>query len=286
MHTEPLTSPTPIVRPSSPTSRPDFGKMLSKVPEVTVFFWVIKVLCTTVGETAADFLSDTLGLGLTLTSVVMTIGLIAILWYQFRQTRYIPWIYWLAVAFISIVGTLITDNLSDNFGVSLELTTAVFGVALIATFLIWYRSEGTLSIHSITTRKREAYYWLAILFTFALGTAAGDLVSERYDLGYWKAALIFGALIVIVAVAYYGLHLNEVTAFWLAYILTRPLGASIGDLLTADKADGGLGFTTTAVTIVFLTLIVGTVFYLTISGRDAPAAVADPSAGLSEAAAD
>src|SRR4051794_13398834 len=143
-------------------------EMLNKVPEVTVYFWLIKVLCTTVGETAADFLNDHVGLGLTGTSIVMSIALAIALWYQFRKWEYDPPIYWLSVALISVVGTLITDNLSDNFGVALELTTAVFAVALTATFAIWYRSERTLSIHSITTTRREGFYWLAILFTFAL----------------------------------------------------------------------------------------------------------------------
>ncbi len=145
----------------------------NRVPQVTVDFWIIKLLAVTMGETAADYLNVNLGLGLTLTSFIMTGVLVVALIAQFSQKRYVPWAYWLAVILISVVGTLITDNLVDNFGVPLEVTTAVFSVALIATFALWYKSERTLSIHSIYTNKREAFYWLAILFTFALGTAAG-----------------------------------------------------------------------------------------------------------------
>lgn len=244
-------------------------QMLNKVPEITIFFWIIKVLCTTVGETAADFLNDHIGLGLTGTSIVMSVALIAALWVQFRKERYVPTIYWISVALISVVGTLITDNLTDNLGVALELTTAVFAVALATTFAIWYASERTLSIHSITTTKREGFYWLAILFTFALGTAAGDLVSERMDIGYLKSALLFIGLIAAVAVAHYVFHLDPVTSFWLAYILTRPLGASIGDYLSQPRDDGGLGFGTVGTTMLFLAAIMGLVAYLNMSRRDA-----------------
>ena len=166
--------------------------MLNKVPEVTLYFWIIKVLCTTVGETAADFLNDNLGLGLTKTTFVTAAVLVVALVFQFRVRRYVPGIYWLAVVLISVVGTLITDNLTDNFGVSLVTTTVVFSVVLAAVFAAWYASERTLSIHTIVTTRREAFYWLAVLFTFALGTAAGDLTAERLAVGYWKSALLFG----------------------------------------------------------------------------------------------
>ena len=215
--------------------------MLNKVPEITIFFWLIKVLCTTVGETAADLLNETLNLGLSGTSVVMGVMLIIVLFFQFRARRYIPSVYWLAVVLLSIVGTLITDNLVDTYEVPLETTTIIFGVALIVTFVAWYASEGTLSIHTIYTTRREAFYWLAILFTFALGTAAGDLVAERYELGYLTSALIFGALIAAVTIAHYAFGLDAVLTFWIAYILTRPLGASLGDFLSQPVDDGGLG---------------------------------------------
>ncbi|OCZ49838.1 hypothetical protein [Dehalobacter sp. TeCB1] len=243
-------------------------KLLSKVPEITIFFWVIKVLATTVGETAADFLNVNLNLGLTITSFIMA-GLLAVtLYFQFKAEKYIPRIYWLAVVLISIVGTLITDNLVDNFGVPLETTTVIFAVALIATFLLWFRSERTLSIHSIYTIKREAFYWLAILFTFALGTAAGDLASEGLNLGYFNSAVIFAVLIAAVAVAYYRFKLNSVVAFWIAYILTRPLGASIGDFMSQARDEGGLALGTVSTSAIFLAIILILVVVLSITKMD------------------
>jgi uncharacterized membrane-anchored protein len=248
--------------------RPTARTMLNKVPEVTVFFWLIKVLATTVGETAADFLNEHVGLGLTGTSLV-TAGLLAVvLGVQFGRDRYVPTVYWLAVVLISIVGTLITDNMVDNFGISLVTSTIVFSVALAATFAVWYASERTLSIHSIYTTRREAFYWLAILFTFALGTAAGDLVAERMNVGYFASAFIFGALIGVVALAHFRLRMNAVLAFWIAYILTRPLGASIGDLLSQPKEDGGLGFGVVITSAIFLLTILGVVIYLSITKAD------------------
>ena len=246
--------------------------LLNRVPEVTLVFWIIKILSTTVGETAADFLSVTLNLGLTLTSVVMAALLAVALVNQFRLRRYVPASYWTVVVLISIVGTLITDNLVDNLGVALETTTVVFAVALVATFAAWYASERTLSIHSIVTARREAFYWLAILFTFALGTAAGDLVAERLDVGYWKSAVLFGALIAVVAVAHLRFGLDAVLAFWAAYILTRPLGASLGDWASQPKDDGGLALGTVGTSALFLAAILGLVVYLTVTRRDAPSA--------------
>jgi uncharacterized membrane-anchored protein len=253
--------------------------MLNKVPEVTLYFWIIKILCTTVGETAADYLNETLGFGLTNTSYVMAALLIIILVFQFKAKKYVPWIYWLTVVFISVVGTLITDNLSDNLGVPLETTTVVFAILLAITFVIWYAFEKTLSIHSIVTTKREAFYWLAILFTFALGTAAGDLTAEKFDLGYLTSLGIFAGLIAIVTIVYYVLRAQIATAghrmasyavwtFWIAYILTRPLGASIGDFLSQAQSDGGLGLGTTTTSFIFLGAILLLVIYLTITRKD------------------
>lgn len=260
-------------------------QMLNKVPEVTIFFWIIKILATTVGETAADFLGTNLNLGLTITTAIMTGLLLVTLVFQFRSRKYVPGIYWLAVVLISVVGTLITDNLTDNLGVSLVTTTAIFAAALLVTFAIWFANERTLSIHSITTAKREAFYWLAILFTFALGTAAGDLVAEKFSLGYLPSALMFGGLIVAVAVAYYVFKLDSVVAFWAAYILTRPLGASLGDFLSQARGDGGLGLGTVGTSGLFLATILVLVVYLTLSKRDqrpAEATLAEPEAALSE----
>jgi uncharacterized membrane-anchored protein len=250
--------------------------MLNKVPEVTVFFWIIKILCTTVGETAADFLNDNLGLGLIKTMVIMSIGLAVMLVLQFRTRRYVPMIYWVSVVFISVVGTLITDYFTDERGVRLQVTTAVFSVILAGVFALWYASERTLSIHTIVTSKREAFYWLAVLFTFALGTAAGDLVAEQMNLGYGKSVVLFAGLIAIVF-ALYKIGLNAVLSFWLAYILTRPLGASIGDFLSQPRADGGLGLGTVGTSALFLAAIAGLVAYLSITRVDVidPIPVAD-----------
>jgi uncharacterized membrane-anchored protein len=246
--------------------------MLSKVPEVTLYFWIIKILCTTVGETAADLLNENLGLGLTTTSLIMSVLLVVTLVLQFRVKAYVPGVYWLAVVLISVVGTLVSDNLTDNLGVSLTVTTPVFAVLLAVTFAAWYASERTLSIHSIRTVRREAFYWLAILFTFALGTSAGDLTAERLDLGYWVSAVVFGALIAAVTAAHLRLRLGAVLAFWIAYVLTRPFGASIGDYLSQPRGDGGLGLGTVGTSMLFLVTILALVVYLTVTRRDVAAA--------------
>jgi uncharacterized membrane-anchored protein len=242
--------------------------MLNKVPEVTLYFWVIKIMATTVGETAADYLNVNLGFGLTNTTYAMGALLIATLVWQFRKRAYVPGIYWLAIVFISVVGTLITDNLTDNFGVSLVTSTIGFAVALAAVFAAWFASERTLSIHTIVTSRREGFYWLAILFTFALGTAAGDLAAERLSIGYWPSALIFAGMIAAVTIAHFRFQLNAVLAFWLVYILTRPLGASIGDYLSQARKDGGLGLGTTATSALFLLTILALVTFLTVTRRD------------------
>lgn len=265
-------SPVTVLRMTTTSStsarRHDARAMLNKVPEVTLYFWLIKILCTTVGETAADFLNGTLGFGLTATSAIMT-GLLAVaLTAQFRARRYIPSIYWISVVLISVVGTLITDNLTDNLGVSLFVSTGVFAAALAATFGIWYARERTLSIHTISTTPREGFYWLAVLLTFALGTAAGDLFAEKLAFGYGPSVLIFGGMIAAITVAWKKLGLNAVTAFWAAYILTRPLGASIGDFTSQPTSNGGLGLGTTGTSLIFLTAILGLVSYLTITKVD------------------
>lgn len=236
--------------------------MLNKVPEVTVAFWVIKVLATTVGETAADFLAVTLGLGLSGTTMIMGALTVAALVAQFRARRYRPTLYWVSVVLISIVGTLVTDGLVDGLGVSLWVTTLGFAVALTVTFSTWWAVERTLSIHTIQTTRRESFYWAAILFTFALGTAAGDLLSEGLALGYAVALAVFAAAIALVALAYNRRLLAAIPAFWAAYVLTRPLGASVGDLLSQAPADGGLGLGTVATSGVFLLVTFALVTHL------------------------
>ncbi|HSR95062.1 MAG TPA: hypothetical protein VLK56_09375 [Solirubrobacterales bacterium] len=259
-------SPVAVVPPRSASS---LGRqMLNKVPEITLYFWIIKILCTTVGETAADLLNENLGLGLTNTTYIMAALLIVTLVFQFRARKYVPGVYWLAVVLISVVGTLFSDNLVDNLGVELQTTTIAFSVILACVFAVWYASERTLSVHTIVTSRREAFYWLAILFTFALGTSAGDLVAEKLELGYLPSVGIFAGAIAIVTLAHFRFRLNAILAFWIAYILTRPLGASIGDFLSQPVGETGLGLGTILTSVIFLSTILALVVYLTITKRD------------------
>jgi uncharacterized membrane-anchored protein len=251
-------------------------KMLNKVPEVTLYFWLIKVLCTTVGETASDYLATNLSLGLTKTTFITGALLLVTLVFQFRLRRYVAGVYWLGIVLISVVGTQITDNLTDNLGVSLVTTTIAFSILLAIVFGIWYASERTLSIHTIYTTKREAFYWLAVLFTFALGTAAGDLTAERLNVGYAWSLVLFAGAIAFVTALHYGLRLNAVATFWIAYILTRPLGASTGDLLSQTRHDGGLGLGTTVTSFVFLAAILAVVTFLSVTRRDVTEIAAHP----------
>jgi uncharacterized membrane-anchored protein len=250
--------------------------MLNKVPEVTLAFWIVKVMSTTVGETGADYLAVHVGLGTALTDGIMAVLLVLSLVLQLRARQYVPWRYWLTVVLVSVVGTQITDALTDGFEVSLYLSTAVFAVALAGTFAVWYRMERTLSIRTIVTTRRELFYWTAILFTFALGTAAGDLATEELQLGFRLGILIFGALIAVVAVAY-RLGAGSVLAFWIAYILTRPLGASLGDFLSQPQAYGGMGLGTVVTSAFFLAVIVILVAFLSVdaNGTAEPASVTE-----------
>lgn len=242
-------------------------RLLNKVPEITVFFWIIKVLCTTVGETASDFLNVNLNFGLTGTSIVTGILLAIALVLQFRSKRYVPALYWTNVVLVSVFGTLVTDNLTDGLGVPLETSTIVFSVLLALTFGIWYANERTLAIHTIFTRRREAFYWLAILFTFALGTAAGDLMAESLGLGYSTTGLIIVAVVAAIALAW-KIGMDPVLSFWIIYVMTRPLGASLGDYLSQPPKYGGLGLGATVTSAIFLTAIAATVAYLAVTRRD------------------
>lgn len=239
------------------------ARMLNKVPEVTLYFWAIKIMSTTVGETGADYLAVHAGLGTALTGGIMAALLIAALVLQVRMRRYVPWIYWLTVVLVSVVGTQITDLLTDKLGISLYATTVAFAAALALIFAIWYWFERTLSIHTIVTTRRELFYWLAILLTFALGTAAGDLATEALGLGFNLGVLVFSTLIAAITLAY-RLGANPVLTFWLAYILTRPLGASLGDLMSQSREYGGLGFGTVYTSLGFLVVIVALVALISI----------------------
>lgn len=230
-------------------------RWLNKVPEVTLAFWIIKIMSTTVGETGADFLAVNAGWGQGATSSVMAALLAAALLTQLRSHRYTPWIYWLTVVLVSVVGTQITDLLTDGLGVTLYVSTSVFAALLAAIFSVWYWVERTLSIHHIITRSRELFYWAAILCTFALGTAAGDLATEVLGLGFTWGAVAFGGLIGVIY-AIWRMGGNAVLTFWIGYILTRPFGASLGDLLTQAKTYGGLGMGAMWTSALFLLVIV------------------------------
>lgn len=251
--------------------------MRNKVPEVTIFFWIIKILCTTVGESFADYINSTLGFGLTNTTLVFSAALVAVLVIQFRLRQYVPGVYWLAVVLISVVGTLLTDNLTDGHNVPLWISTTVFGVLLAVVFGVWYARERTLSIHTIITRPRESFYWLTVLVTFALGTAAGDWTLDLTGWGPGPSVLLPAGLIALTALAW-RFGAGPVLCFWIAYILTRPLGANIGDFLGSGKADGGLGLGTLWTSVLFLGTILATVIYLTVTRRDETKPAAEVSA--------
>jgi uncharacterized membrane-anchored protein len=253
-------------------------KLLNKVPEVTLFFWIIKIMCTTVGETAADYLNDNLGFGLVNTTYFAGALLAVLLLAQFRLRRYVPTAYWAVVVVISVFGTLITDNMTDLHNVPLTTSTPIFAAILAIVFASWFAVERTLSIHTIFTARREGFYWLTILFTFALGTAAGDLVAEKFSIGYGPSIAIWGGGIALITAAHYALKLNAVLAFWLAYVLTRPLGASIGDFMSQKSHRyGGLGLGTTGTSYIFLGCILALVAFLTVTRRDQSPAELEPA---------
>jgi uncharacterized membrane-anchored protein len=241
--------------------------MLSKVPEITVWFWVIKILCTTVGESFADWINMTLGVGLIPTALIFTVVLAGVLGWQLSLSRYVPFVYWLTVVVVSVTGTLYTDILTDSLGVRLAVSTTVFAVALAIVFGVWWARERTLSIHSIVTLPRELFYWLAVLVTFALGTAAGDWTLELTGWGPGTSVLLPAALIVATVIGW-RLGANAVLSFWLAYILTRPLGANLGDLLGFPKDQQGLGLGVALTSVIFLSAILATVIYLTRTRAD------------------
>ncbi|MEO7351284.1 MAG: hypothetical protein ABIR34_11255 [Marmoricola sp.] len=239
----------------------------NKVPEVTILFWVAKILSTTTGETAGNFLTRSLGLGLSASTAIMSLLLATVLIWQFTTRRYVPGVYWLTVILVSAVGTLLCEDLVDSFGGSLWIATAVFSAALALALFCWYRSEHTLSVHTVVTRRREAFYWFAILCTFSLGTAVGGLFSQKLSLGHPAAVLVLGGVVVLITVAFLGLRVNAVSAFWAAYVMTRPLGGSIGDLLAANPRDGGLGLGTSGTSLLFLALLVTVVGLFAVRAR-------------------
>lgn len=212
----------------------------STVAAATALFWAVKIATTGMGEAASDVMGHQAPLVAGPLVLASGAGLVAALVLQLRSDRYRPWVYWSAVAMISVVGTMIADVLRVGMGLSYATTTVVFTIAVAAALIAWYRSEGTLSIHSITTRRRQTCYWSTVTATFALGTAAGDFVADSLHLGFWPAGVLFTALIAVPAVAYRVIRLNGTVAFWWAYVLTRPLGASFADWVGVPHARGGL----------------------------------------------
>lgn len=241
-------------------------RTLKKVPEITAFFWIIKLLTTAMGEVTSDYLVN--HIDPVIAVAIGGIGLIVALILQFSVRRYIPWIYWLAVVMVAIFGTMAADVLHIGLGIPYFASTTFFAVALIIIFAVWYMSEKTLSIHSIYTPRREIFYWATVMATFALGTAVGDLTATTLGLGYFASGVLFAILIALPALAFWLFGLNEIIAFWLCYILTRPLGASFADWSGKLRNQGGLGLGTGQVSLGLTILIVGFVCYLTITHKD------------------
>ncbi len=241
-------------------------RAMRKVPEITVYFWIIKLLTTAMGETTSDYLAHQIDP--TIAVALGGIGLAAALILQFSVRRYVAWIYWLTVVMVAIFGTMAADVLHVGLGIPYLVSTALFLVTLAVIFVVWYMSEKTLSIHSIYTRRREMFYWATVMATFALGTAAGDMTATTMNLGYFSSGVLFAVLIAVPALAYWWLGLNELLAFWLAYILTRPLGASFADWMGRPPSGGGLGLGTGSVSLGLTILIIGFVGYLTITRKD------------------
>jgi len=232
------------------------NELKTKVPQVTLLFWVLKMMSTTVGETGADWINFGLGFGLTHTSIIAAGLFVVTLLFQLKSDRYIPWLYWLTVLLVSITGTLITDYLTDQLQVPLLYSVAMFGSALVMVLMFWHRTEGTLEFTTINTTGRELYYWLAIMITFAFGTALGDALAEKLGLGYLSTTLVFAVLIAICCFLWRLAVFSSVACFWTVYVLTRPLGASLADLFSQPIKEGGLGYGTTPVNIIFLIAMV------------------------------
>ena len=240
----------------------------SKVPEVTAYFWIVKALTTAMGESTSDFLVHAM-----VPQIAVVLGGIAFavaLYIQFSKDRYVPWAYWLAVAMVGVFGTMAADVLHVGFGVPYIASTIFYAIVLAVVFRTWHRVEGTLSIHSITTPRRELFYWAAVLATFALGTAAGDLTAVTIGIGYFGSILLFAAIIAIPAVGYFRLNWNPILSFWFAYVVTRPLGASVADWLAVSHARGGLALGTGPVSLVLAAMIAAVVYHLSRTGKDTP----------------
>ena len=242
--------------------------LINRVAGLTLFFWIVKILSTTVGETAADFVAVDMNIGLMGTTILMGVITIGGIFWNFKQKKYFAPAYWFLIVMMSIEGTLITDILVDDFSVSLITLDIIFTIMMITGFYLWHKEEGTLSIHKITNDRREVFYWLIVLTTFALGTGVGDTVSEHLNFGYLNSLMLFGGIFLVAGGLFYAKILDGITAFWIAFIVTRPIGASLGDLFIQAPADGGMGISAGTINIAFFAVIIGIVSYLTISKID------------------
>jgi uncharacterized membrane-anchored protein len=265
---------TPQLRRDGSSAHP--RQRASKVPEkITVYFWIIKILTTAMGEAFADFLA--FRYGPVVTGVAGTVVFAAALALQFRTRRYRVWIYWFAVVMVAVWGTMVADGLHIELHVPYAASSTFFAVCLAVIFAAWYAAERTLSIHSITTPRREVFYWATVIATFALGTALGDLTATTLGLGFLASGILFTVVIAIPAVAYWKLRMNAVLAFWFAYVVTRPLGASYADWLGVPAAHGGVGLGRGPVALILTLFIVGFVGFLAVTRKDiAPSAVTAP----------
>tara|TARA_R110000868_G_scaffold144960_1_gene364461 strand:+ start:5808 stop:6584 length:777 start_codon:yes stop_codon:yes gene_type:complete len=239
--------------------------LLNKVADVTVLFWAIKIISTTVGEASADFFVHQFGyISILVTFLLLAASIVV----QIRFKRYIPWMYWMVIVLVAVFGTMFSDGI-HHLGLPLSVSSAIFIVALLSTFGIWYACEKSLNVHSIRSTRREMFYWTVILFTFALGTSLGDLVAGTFHFGYLDATLIFGAVMIITPILLYLFRVNKIALFWITYILTRPFGAAGADLLAKPTARGGFGFGDGAISIIFMSIIVALIIYLTIAHKKA-----------------
>jgi uncharacterized membrane-anchored protein len=240
-------------------------RAVTKVPEIALIFWVLKLLTTGMGESMSDFLGQH---SVPIAGAIGIFGLWFAIWLQMRQREYRAPFYWFAVMMVAIFGTMAADGIHDGASIPYAVTTPLFAVVMAAVFFFWYRSEGTLSIHSITTRRREGYYWAAVLATFALGTAAGDLTATTLQLGFFGSVILFAGIIAIPAVGWWRFNMNPIVAFWFAYIVTRPLGASFADWFSKSPSITGLGLGDGTVSALALIVFLALVTYVAVTKCD------------------
>jgi uncharacterized membrane-anchored protein len=262
--------PMPVHRSIDERLKHRSWQALTKVPKITIYFWIIKILTTAMGESTSDYLVHRFNSYLAVISGFIVFAIV--LAFQFKKRSYVPWVYWLAVTMVAVFGTMTADVTHIEFGVPYIVSTVIFAITLAIIFAAWYQVEGTLSFHSIHTRRREAFYWVAVLATFAMGTAIGDFTAYAAHLGFFSSGLLFTVVFALPAIGYWLFKLNAVLAFWLAYILTRPIGASFADWTGKPHSFGGLNFGDGPVAFVLATFIIALVLYLSLSSKDTQAA--------------